>query len=177
MPTRKTRKQRKPKKQTGSGNLPHLIETKPLIVKMYSELLSYKIECFKNCVNYICEKEDAATCEQTKRFLQEKPAADSSGFCNNMMAGFPKTCLTNPSGNPIASYDECACDRFRKALIQFEILNAKLARRSINSEWTSLAAIANELLQHIRMPGRTLSEEASKFIQLKRLSGSRSLVL
>ena len=152
-------------------------EMKQTLRKHYNELVNYKMECFDNCIEYICSTQDPQVCTQTKDFLKTKPAADSSGFCNNMMAGFPKTCRPPTNSQSMASYDECACDRFRKSLIEFERLNAKLATMTRNGEnWVPLSTIAKDLLEYVRIPGHILSEETSRFLQLQRISGSRFLL-
>jgi hypothetical protein len=114
------------RKQRGSGNISSntpLSEVKQRILKQYSDLLFKKGECMKKCVEYMCSKHDGIVCQQTKDFLSSKMALDSSGFCNNMMAGFPKTCRGK---NATASHDDCVCDSFKHALYEFDMLKGRV---------------------------------------------------
>jgi hypothetical protein len=148
-------------------------EMKHLVLHKYSELLAFKSECFKNCIDIICRKNKGA-CQQTKDFIQSGVAMDTSGFCNNMMAGFPKTCGKTVPGNPQASYDECACNRFKHALFEFDHIRLRIHELGISS----LSKIIDELMNHINNKrGSTLSNNTRKSIRLVRQTADRSLNL
>lgn len=172
--------QRRTRKQRGSGNISAntpFSEVKQQIVKQYSDLLSKKEACMKKCVEYMCSKHDTTVCDQTKEFVSTKMALDSSGFCNNMMAGFPKTCRSS-SSNSMAPYEDCVCDRFKHALYQFDMTKGRvdsIAKEKKEEQWFTIARITAELFEHVNKPGVILSEESRRFVRLKRQTGSISL--
>ena len=168
------------RKQRGSGNISAntpFSEVKQQILKQYSDLLFKKDACMKKCVEYMCSKHDKTVCDQTKEFVSTKMALDSSGFCNNMMAGFPKTCRSS-SSNSMASYEDCACDRFKHALYKFDMTKGRIdsiAKATNDEQWLTIARITAELFDYINRPGVVLSEESRRFVRLKRQTGSISL--
>jgi len=157
-----------------------------LIIDKYSDLLALKTECRAKCVSYICESQDSETCSQTTAMLESRPDAETSGFCHNMMAGFPKTCRIPTPVNPLAPYDLCACDRYKFALTEFEGLKRKLQMLAgTNPEWTQISNITAELFNQINLPNNAtrnnlrkqpLTEEAEKFIRFLRQRGRFSLI-
>jgi len=154
----KTKTRTKATRQRGSSH------QKQEIIQAYSDLLTLRSECLNTCAKHMCSTQNAAVCEQTQAFLKEKPAVDSSGFCNNMMAGFPQTCgLPSPSISP-----SCVCYQFRTALSQFEKLKAR------QNEWKPMV---EELFRHINTPGYALSDQVKQFVRFKRMSGQRMLAI
>lgn len=164
------------RKQRGSGNISvntPLSEVKQMILKQYSDLIAKKEACSKKCIEFMCSRHNTSVCEQTKEFLTRKTAMDSSGFCNNMMAGFPKTCRS--SGNSVAPYEDCICDRFKHALYEFDMLKGRIERiaNDIGGEpLLPISKIVTELFDHINKPGVSLSEESRRFVKLQRKTGS-----
>jgi len=170
---------RRTRKQRGSGNISAntpLSEVKHRILKQYSDLIAKKEACSKKCIEFMCSRHNTTVCEQTKEFLTNKTAMDSSGFCNNMMAGFPKTCRS--SGNMVAPYGDCICDRFKHALYEFDMLKGRIERMAndVSGEHLrNISRIVGELFDHINKPGVPLSEESRRFVKLQRKMGSISL--
>jgi hypothetical protein len=170
----------KTRKQRGSGNISvntSLSEVKQRILKQYSDLIAKKEACSKKCIEFMCSRHNTTVCEQTKEFLTRKTAMDSSGFCNNMMAGFPKSCRL-ASGNLAAPYGDCVCDRFKHALYEFDMFKGRIERiaNDVGGEHLlTISKIVNELFDHINKPGVSLSEESRRFVKLQRKMGSISL--
>jgi hypothetical protein len=118
-------------------------------------------------------------CAQTKDFIQNKMMLDTSGFCNNMMVGFPKTCRATATPSATATYEDCVCDRFKHALYAFDMLKGTLgtiAKSTQEARWVTLATITTELFNHINVQGAGLSEASRRFVQLTRQTGSTTLV-
>ena len=137
---------------------------KHIILHTYGHLLKLRNECNQKCIETMCTTKDAAVCEQTKQFITTKLSSDSSGFCNNMMAGFPKTCKSTNPAIPVSSYDECACDRFKHALTAFDMLKGRILTLFPTE---SIADIMTELFDTMNnKPGTTLSDKTRTFIRL-----------
>ncbi|NBT46941.1 MAG: hypothetical protein EBT07_03865 [Actinobacteria bacterium] len=169
-----TKRSRKYRAQRGASA--NMADVKKRILQKYSETLERKGQCNTACVNYICTHHERAVCDQTTQFLKEKPAMDSSGFCNNMMAGFPKTCRSSADPSLVASDADCACDRFKRSLYEMDMLKGEIETiAKTNAEWLPVASIVKELFQSINIPGWVLSSEAQEYIRLKRQSGSWKL--
>jgi hypothetical protein len=178
------------RKQRGSGTITSetpFPEIKRQILQHYSELVSLKAACRTRCIEHMCSRHNTTVCAQTKDFIQNKMMLDTSGFCNNMMVGFPKTCraTATPSATPsatataTATYEDCVCDRFKHALYAFDMLKGTLgtiAKSTQEARWVTLATITTELFNHINVQGAELSEASRRFVQLTRQTGSTTLV-